>query len=111
MSNDTVIIFQCEAVDKIAVSIWKANENIEDTFYFLLKLVTKYRIDEVLKELIKSKPCNLTLNNIEELKENTDKKDLIILNFYYYKTFIKVNDMEIRIDFNVSRQPEKGVLK
>ena len=106
--NDTVIIFQYEEANKIAVSIWKANEHIEDTFYFILKLVTKYRIDEVLKELIKSKPCNLTLNDIEELKENTDKKDLIILNFYYYKTFIKLNDMEIRIDFNISNQTESG---
>ena len=106
--NDTVIIFQYEKVNKIAVSIWKANEHIEDTFYFLLKLVTKYQIDEVLKELIKSKPCNITLNDIEELKENTDKKNLIILNFYYYRTFIKVNDMEIRIDFNIKNQPESG---
>lgn len=98
--EDTVIIFQYEKVNKIAISIWKANEHIEDTFYFLLKLVTKYKIDEVLKELIKSKPCNIKLNDIEELKKNTDKKDLIILDFYHCKTFIKTNDMEIRIDFN-----------
>ena len=99
ISRDTVIIFQCDAVDKIAVSIWNANKHIEDIFNELLKLSSKYCVDKILYELIKSNACNLTLKDIGLVKENTDKRYLIIVDGSDNRNIIKTNHMEVCIDF------------
>ena len=104
MSNDTVIIFQCEAVDKIAVSIWKANKNIDDIFNELLKLSTYFNIGIILYKIIQNHACRLTLTDFDYLRKNTDPKDLIIFNSYPLRNFVKRKGVEVCIDFI---EPEK----
>ena len=99
MSKDTVIIFQCEAVDKIAVSIWKANKNIDDIFNELLKLSTYYNVENILYEIIKNNACHLILTNFDYLRKNTDQKDLILFNSYPLRNFVKRKGVEVCIDF------------
>ena len=99
MSNNTVIIFQCEAVDKIAVSIWKANKNIDDIFNELLKMSAYFNIEIILYKIIQNHACNLTLTDFDYLKKNTDPKDLIVFNNYPLRNFVKRKGVEVCIDF------------